>query len=221
MRTFVALAAVSLVSVAKMPGARAADEQPPPASAAAASDAPAAPPAKVFPRLRRPDLDHRMQFGFAALPGVGYRTIFPYQENIGCGVVGKRVCSARLPFFLDIQPSFGITDRWDILVDLRFGIEQDFTQTRQFTWAPGFRYWVDVDQQVKFFATVQVAFDTTAQRDPNLNHNNDVAFRNSNGIMFEVLRNFGFYIQAGETIGFVRWLSFAIDLGVGVQVRIP
>ncbi|MEA2696042.1 MAG: hypothetical protein QOI66_313 [Myxococcales bacterium] len=197
----------------------AADPAPDTAPPAPAPDA--APPAKVFPLLRRPDLDHKLQFGFALLPGIGYRAIFPYQENIGCGQTDKRVCSGRLPFFIDVQPSFGFAIHWDVLVDLRFGIEQDFTQTRQFAVAPGFRYWVDPELPVKFFTSLQVAYDITAQRNGLLKHNDDVAFRNSNGMMFELLRNFAFYIQAGETIGFVRWLRFEIDLGVGVQARIP
>jgi len=231
------MAAVSLVTllgggaVAQAAGPPAA---PTPAAGAAASPAPeaapapppapaadAAPPAKVFPLLRRPDLDHKLQFGFALLPGIGYRAIFPYQENVGCGQTDKRVCSGRLPFFIDVQPSFGFAIHWDVLVDLRFGIEQDFTQTRQFAVAPGFRYWVDPELPVKFFTSLQVAYDVTAQRNGLLKHNDDVAFRNSNGMMFEVLRNFAFFIQAGETIGFVRWLRFEIDLGVGVQARIP
>ena len=51
--------------------------------------------------------------------------------------------------------------------------------------------------------------------------NNDFGVRNANGLMFEVMRNFGFYIQFGETVGFVRWLRFEIDGGAGVQARIP
>ena len=39
--------------------------------------------------------------------------------------------------------------------------------------------------------------------------------------MFEVMRNFGVYVQFGETIGFVRWLRFEIDVGIGVQARFP
>jgi hypothetical protein len=197
-------------------------EPPAPAPASAATPVDQSQPAraKVFPTLRPPDLDHKLQFGFALLPGTGYRTIFPYQDTVGCGQVDKHVCSGRLPFFLDVQPSFGFAFHWDVLVDLRFGLEQDFTNTRQFAVAPGFRYWTDPEEPIKLYATIQIAYDTTAQRD-DLKHNNDVAFRNSNGVMFEVMRNFGIYVQAGETIGFVRWLRFEIDLGVGVQARIP
>jgi hypothetical protein len=39
--------------------------------------------------------------------------------------------------------------------------------------------------------------------------------------MYEVMRNLGLYIQFGETLGFVRWMRFEIDVGVGVQARLP
>jgi hypothetical protein len=190
------------------------------APAVAPRTAPAARP-KTFPRLAQPTMSHYLQFGIALLPGTGYRGIFPYQEMINCGQPQKRVCTSRLPTFLDVQPSFGFGHHWDIIVDLRLGLGQDFTGSHQLAVAPGVRYWVDPDEAAKFFATVQVAYDATAQHDPLLHHNDDVALRNSNGFMFEVMRNFGVYLQFGETIGFVRWLRFEIDAGVGVQARLP
>jgi hypothetical protein len=197
---------------------------PPPAPAPAAAPPPTAArtaPPKTFAPLREARLSHDLQFGIAVLPGVGYRGIFPYQEMIDCGQLGKRVCTGRLPFFIDVQPSFGFAQHWDVLVDLRFGLGEDFTRTRQFAVAPGFRYWVDPLEHGKFFATIQMAYDTTAQRNMMLPHNNDFALRNSNGFMYEIMRNFGAYIQFGETIGFVRWLRFEIDAGIGVQARLP
>lgn len=198
---------------------------------AAAAEADSPPPVrkpKTFPKLKHPSLVHDMQFGIAVLSGSGYRGIFPYQDNIYCGQLQStdmgtmlsRVCSGRIPIFIDVQPSFGLSTHWDLLVDLRFGVEADFTGTRQFAVAPGFRYWVDPEEAWKFFATIQGAYDTTAQHDPAIK-NNDIALRNSNGLMFEVMRNLGFYAQFGETIGFVRWLRFEIDLGLGVQARFP
>ena len=89
-----------------------------------------------------------------------------------------------LPFFIDVQPSFGFAEHWDILVDLRFGIDSDFTRSRQFAIAPGVRYWVDPELPFKFFATIQGVFDATAQSDPRL-QDNDFGVRNSNGFMFE------------------------------------
>jgi hypothetical protein len=182
--------------------------------------APSAAPPKTFPALKPPTMSHFLQFGIALLPGTGYRAVFPYQENVDCGQPGKRVCTGRLPFFLDVQPSFGFANHWDLLVDLRFGLGQDFTSSHEFAVAPGVRYWVDPQEHTKFFATVQVAYDTTAQHDATI-RNNDVALRNSNGFMVEIMRNLGAYVQFGETIGFVRWLRFEIDGGLGVQVRLP
>jgi len=218
---------VALLTMAgASPAARA--EAPPRAEAASSATA-AAPgasaPPKVFPRLKPPTLSHRLQFGLALGSGTGYRGIFPYQEMIYCGKSSNggndRVCTSRLPAFLDVQPSFGFAEHWDVVVDLRFGLEQDFTQSHEFAVAPGVRYWVDPEEAAKFFATIQIAYDTTPQHDVALSHNDDVALRNSNGFMFDVMRNFGVYVQFGETIGFVRWLRFEIDAAAGVQARLP
>jgi hypothetical protein len=212
------------------PAAPGLNETPPPDPAAppappAANPAPSVTrPPKAFPKLRQASLLHKHQLGIAMLPGIGFRGIFPYaaanDQVINCGQQGKRVCTGMLPFFIDVQPSFGFAQHWDVLVDLRFGIGTDFTTSRQFAVAPGFRYWVDPELGFKFFATIQGVFDATAQNDPRIS-NNDFGIRNSNGFMFEVMRNLGFYIQFGETLGFVRWLRFEIDAGVGIQARIP
>ncbi|HVU50743.1 MAG TPA: hypothetical protein VHL80_08650 [Polyangia bacterium] len=201
----------------------------PPAAAAAAAPAsdtaPRAIAAKTFPRLKPPTMVHYQQFGIALLSGSGYRAIFPYQNQngmmINCGQANKTICTGRLPTFLDVQPSFGFADHWDVLLDLRFGLEQDFTATHELAVAPGVRYWVDPEESAKFFATLQVAYDVTTQHVAGLAHNDDVALRNSNGFMLEVMRNLGVYLQFGETIGFVRWLRFEIDAGLGVQARLP
>ena len=180
----------------------------------------ASPPPKRFAKLRQASLLHKYQLGIAVLPGVGFRGIAPYEDGVNCGEQAKRVCTGMLPFFIDVQPSFGFAEHWDVLVDLRFGIDSDFTRSRQFAIAPGVRYWVDPELPFKFFATIQGVFDATAQGDPRLK-NNDFGVRNSNGFMFDVMRNLGIYMQFGETLGFRRWLRFEIDGGVGVQARIP
>jgi hypothetical protein len=239
------LALLAIVVAAAAPAARAADDEPsppaavqpvgpptaappaaaPPPAAAAVPVGPSQPtleaqPPKRFPKLRQASLLHKYQLGIALLPGAGFRGIAPYEDGINCGEQAKRVCTGKLPFFIDVQPSFGFAEHWDVLVDLRFGIENDFTRSRQFAIAPGVRYWVDPELPFKFFATIQGVFDATAQGDPRL-ANNDFGVRNSNGLMFDVMRNLGIYIQLGETLAFRRWLRFEIDGGVGVQARIP
>ncbi len=110
---------------------------------------PAAAETTDFPPLVPPSLSHRGQIGLALLPGSGFRVLIPYAENVYCGKPGERVCSARLPFFLDVQPSFGLGPHWDAVVDLRFGLEADFARTHQFAFVPGFRYWVEPEARLE------------------------------------------------------------------------
>jgi len=197
-----------------------------PAGAAPAQEPRPAPSApgedgvRVFPELEPPSLSHDRQFGVALSPGTGFRVLFPYDEGIYCGQIGKRVCSGRLPTYLDVQGSFGFTPHWDLMADLRLGLEDDFARTRAVAVSPGVRYWVDPGQRLKFFTTLQLAVDLTQQHNRALT-GYDLAVHNGNGLMLEVMRDLGFYVQLSETIGFVRWLRFEIDVGAGVQARFP
>jgi len=190
-------------------------------SAATSSDEASAPdPKKRFPRIAPPSLFHKDQFGVSLMPGSGYRIIAPYKDGVPCGQGTNRVCTGWLPFFVDVQPSFGFARHWDVIVDLRFGVAADFNGSHQFAVAPGIRYWVDADLPTKFFATFQGVYDLNPQHVPGVK-DYDFGVRNANGFMLEVMRNLGFYLQLGETVGFVRWLRFEVDGGIGVQARFP
>jgi hypothetical protein len=169
-------------------------------------------------------LDHYHQTGLALMPGLGYRVIVPYSENKTCGdssgKADKRVCTSAVPVFLDLQLSFGVSRRVDLLVDLRFGIGRDpASNTHQFALAPGIRVWLDQDVALKFYTTVQGLYDSTDYHE--VVATNDFGVRNSNGLMYDVIRNVGFYFQFGESFGFRRWFRIEMDAGLGVQVRLP
>jgi len=169
-------------------------------------------------------LDHRHQTGLALMPGLGYRVIVPYDENKTCGDssgdASKRVCTSAVPFFIDLQLSFGISRRIDLVTDLRFGVAKDSaSKSRPFALAPGFRVWLDQDVQLKFYTTVQLLYDRTDYH--GVVATNDFGLRNSNGLMYDVIRNAGFFFQFGESFGFRRWFRIELDLGVGFQVRFP
>ncbi len=91
---------------------------------------------------------------------------------------------------------------------------------RQFAVAPGVRFWLDRDLRLKFFTTLQALFDATAQGQARV-RNTDFGLRNSNGLMYDAVRNVGVYLQFGESIGVVRWFRVELDLGLGLQVRLP
>jgi hypothetical protein len=196
------------------------------ASAAATEpDTAAKPPLDSTEAGRRlvPSLSHDLQFGLAVMPGGGYRIVIPYKDTVDCGDANNnmaRVCTNRSPFFIDLQPSFGISESWDFLVDVRLGIENNVFQHHEIYLMPGFRYWLETQSHVKFYVTIQGAYDMTKQNVSTVS-GYDLALRNSNGLMVEIMRNFGAYFQFGETIGFVRWLSFGVDAGIGVQARVP
>jgi len=166
------------------------------------------------------NLSHEDQIGLALMPGSGYRLIVPYKDMLECGQLGKRVCTGRIPWFLDVEPSFGLSQGWDVLVTLRFGIESDFHTHRQFAVMPGLRYWLDRDTALRLYATLQFVYDQADQNQAAVS-NSDFGFRNANGFLYDVVRNFSLYFQFGETVGFKRWFRFEMDGGVGLQVRLP
>lgn len=159
------------------------------------------------------------------MPGSGYRVIAPYADGIPCGDSSgnrnRRACAHILPFFLDIQPSFGLHRRLDLLVDLRFAVQKDPAtfNSYQFALAPGVRYWLDQDVALKFYATGQFVYDHTNYH--GVVTNNDWGLRNADGLMYDAIKNIGFFVQVGWTMGFSRWFRLEFDAGLGVQLRFP
>lgn len=169
-----------------------------------------------------PTYHHKGQLGLSLLVGSGYRMVVPYEENIDCGDeenADKRVCTARSPTFVDLEASYGLSTRLDLVVATRLGIEKDFTSTRQFALMPGLRIWLDQDEALKFYTLVQGVYDSTDQR--GTVSRTDVGARVGLGFMYDPIRNIGFFAQVGATFGFKRWFRIEADLGAGVQVRFP
>jgi hypothetical protein len=169
-------------------------------------------------------VSHARQFGFSIMPGTGYRVLVPYRDGIMCGDSSgnqsKPVCTHILPFFLELQLSYGIYSRLDFIVDLRFGIQKDpvTADSHEFALAPGFRYWLDQGVALKFYVTGQAVYDYV---DYLAVSKGDFALRNADGIMYDAIRNVGFFFQVGWTMGFARWYRMELDAGLGVQVRFP
>ncbi|HEY0709896.1 MAG TPA: hypothetical protein VGG33_23990 [Polyangia bacterium] len=202
----------------------------PPPAARAQDPAPASAPAPVsgpsgeLVAARR--FDHAQQLGLSVMPGIGYRMIVIYNEDQVCisssGRDGKWVCNNDVPFFMDFALSYGLTRRLDLLTDVRLGVARDDAPgiKRQFALAPGIRFWLDHDRPVKFFTTLQAVYDRTGQSQDSVS-DSDWGARNANGVMYDPTPNFGVFVQLGETLGFARWFRIEVDVGVGVQVRLP
>jgi hypothetical protein len=172
-------------------------------------------------------LDHAAQLGVSLMPGAGFRMIVRYNEEQTCidakGPDSKWICTNDVPMFADLGLSFGLTSRYDLLTDVRFGIAREDNAlgvSRQFALAPGLRIWLDREGAWKFFTTLQLVYDHTKQSQDAV-EDTDYGVRNANGLMYDPMRNFGIFIQLGETFGFRRWFRMEIDVGLGVQVRFP
>lgn len=168
-------------------------------------------------------LSHRYQFGLGVRGGSGYRVIAPYDSSYNCGELtdkgeNKSVCGGRQRAWLELSPSFGITHSLELLVDVRFYLEDDFTATKALFVAPGIKYYSDPDELFKFFATGQLVIENQdfGSAGPS---NLDLGVRSALGVQFDVLRYLGLYAQGGVELGFKRWLTFIVDFGGGVQVR--
>ena len=184
-------------------------------------------PARFGGRAQR---NHRLQTGLSVMPGTGYRLLVPYNSQFcadSSNMGGKPVCARRLPTFLDFQLAFGALARMDVIVDLRFGLEEDPATSgpgrsiHQFAIAPGMRFWLDQEIALKFYSTLQFVYDYTYFRPEASTASSDFGVRNANGLMYDPIRNVGFFVQVGETIGFRRWFRIDLDLGVGAQIRFP
>jgi len=172
-------------------------------------------------------VNHKFQTGLSIMPGTGYRLIVRYKEGQDCGdssgIHTKPVCAHSVPVFLDFQLAFGVGARADVILDLRFGLQSDpaIPGNHQFALAPGLRFWLDQEVALKFYTTLQFVYDHTDFSNSVGVSSNDVGMRNANGLMWDPIRNVGFFVQFGETIGFMRWFRIDLDVGLGAQIRFP
>jgi hypothetical protein len=172
--------------------------------------------------------NHKFQTGLSVMPGTGYRLVVPYKDGQFCGdssgINNKPLCAHALPVFLDFQLAFGVAARADVILDLRWGLQSDPASpgNHQFALAPGLRFWLDQEVALKFYTTLQFVYDhTDFSSTLGSTRNSDVGMRNANGLMYDPIRNVGFFIQFGETIGFMRWFRIDLDIGLGAQLRFP
>jgi hypothetical protein len=204
----------AVIVVLGSPGRAAAEEAPIREPAAAPASAPAEKPLGY---------SHRHQAGLGLIFGTGYRGLVRYHGSNGAceAAVGsdKTFCHGRLPTFMDIEGSFGLTRGLAAIVDFRVGFERDFTQGRPLVLAPGIKYHIDAEDRLKFFITLQLAIDFTGQLAgvPTT----DFGVRNAVGLQFDVHRVFGFWLQLGDTLAFRRYFRFELDAALGLEARFP
>jgi len=172
--------------------------------------------------------NHKGQFGVYSQIGIGYRALFPYDSHDYCGQASSSVCTGGTPPWIEIGISYAPLRSLEVITDLRIGLADDFrpetvTQKapRELVLSPGIKLYVDDAGSVKLFTTFQIAFDFSDYSADNVASSLDLGFRNVNGVLIDLHQAFGIYAHFGETVGFVRWLRFEMDAGIGIQARFP
>jgi hypothetical protein len=184
-----------------------------------------------------PASSHKGQFGLALRTALSFRLIATYDGNDYCGERSSDapsgnspVCLGRGPFGFDFEFSYGAGHRFDAMLDLRVGVEKDFSPTgnnsisgpRSLHFAPGLRYFFAEGITSKLFTTAQVVLDVTNYQDSTgKSRGVDIGLRNMSGLLFDINRRLSAFIFVGETVTAARWLRFEIEGGFGVQARYP
>jgi len=218
-------------------GVAAADDAP------AAEDAPAGAEPKLLPTSGAAtpaasdapvSFSHQGQIQVSLRLALGMRAIIPYEKGEYCGTTeagstngNAAVCTGRAPFSFDLEVGYGVAKKIDALVELRLGLETDFTAAagqsggpRIFHLAPGARFFFSDAKTSKVFTQVQLLFDFTGYSGlGGGSRGSDFGVRNLNGLWFDLDRAYGFYAYVGETATFSRWLRFELEVGIGASAR--
>ena len=192
---------------------------------------PPKPTARVEPAL---GYSHKGQLELSIRIPVGLRAIAPYDSANYCGGTDSSakfgnapVCTARAPFSLDFELGYGVHRRIDALLEIRVGLEQDFSSSpgatdgpHPFHVSPGARFFFSEGASSKLFTTAQLVFDFSGYKAVGgSDRGSDFGVRNLNGLWFDVDKHYGFYGYIGETATVVRWVRFELEAGIGVQGR--
>ena len=132
------------------------------------------------------------------------------------------------PPWVELGVGYGITDAFELLVDLRFGLGDDLEPElstddapKQFVISPGIRVFIDDAGSLKFFTTLQLAIDRTDYSRNVVGKETDFGVRNVNGLLIDLHRTFGVYVHVGETDQLRPLAALRDRRRSGMMVRIP
>lgn len=168
-------------------------------------------------------ISHAGQVGVHLALGTGYRGVAPYDDEY-CGRPADEVCLGRSPVALDLGLSYGVNQKIELLLEVRFGLESDFgavpdgdgPRVRQY--APGLKVYINDVGVTKFFSTFQLLVDTTGYEQ---NDETDYGIKQTNGLQLDVHETVGLFFYFGEIVGWERWLRVQMEGGIGIQARFP
>jgi hypothetical protein len=185
---------------------------------------------------------HGMQFGLRAGLAGGYRMVFRYDKSPFCRQPDlskadkdqQKFCGHVAPLAVDVALSFAIADFAEPYAWARFGLggEAETNTEALMAFGVGARIYTMSDSKFKIFVEPGLGMEVESGAG-----NDDWVFRDSGnarpdyktdflfhlavGPQYDFAKAFGVYVAAGLTTGVIRYIHTELEIGGGVQLRVP
>lgn len=212
------------------------DEKEPPAS----NEKPPKAEKEDAPKDAGPSYGHGHQFGLRVGLVGGYRMVLRYDKSPWCHDYDTmkqdkdqlKFCGFGAPLALDLALSGALIDSFEPFLWARIGLgqEQNTNTAPLLILGIGTRIYTMSDSAFKIFVEPALGLELEGRgdsKDPSRLriedkfYKTDVIFHFAAGPHFDVHKNFGFYADAGLTVGILRYLQSTLELTAGIQGRVP
>jgi hypothetical protein len=186
-----------------------------------------------------PNFGHGKQFGLRVGLVGAYRMVLRYDKSPFChemdiskGNDQQKFCGYAAPFALDLALSGALIDSFEPFVWARLGLkgEEDSNTSPQLLLGVGARIYTMSDSKLKIFVEPAIGLELDGKgdsKDPfraaveDKYYRTDLQFHLAAGPQFDLAKNFGLYLDAGLTLGILRYLHSTLELTAGIQGRVP
>jgi hypothetical protein len=186
-----------------------------------------------------PNFGHAKQFGLRVGLVGAYRMVLRYDKSPPChdidvskGNDQQKFCGYAAPFALDLALSGALIDSFEPFLWARLGLkgEEDSNTSPQLLLGVGARIYTMSDSKLKIFVEPAIALGLDGKgdsKDPfraaveDKYYRTDLQFHLAAGPQFDLSKNFGLYLDAGLTLGILRYLHSTLELTAGIQGRVP
>jgi hypothetical protein len=168
-----------------------------------------------------PSRSHRHQFGFRVGAGVDGRFAIRYKDGPSCGDGAETFCRRLGTGLIDAELGFGVSEGVEVTLLGRFGLADDAAaRALPVMLGLGVRAYSDPEAMAKLFFGGRVMLDLTSSDVPGYG-TVDLGLRGEFGLMVDVIRHLGIFVQLGAAIHVLQALNFIGDVTAGVQARFP
>lgn len=170
---------------------------------------------------RDPGMSHENQVGIRFGIAAPYVFAVKYDDGPLCDRGGETFCRRRGAIGLDVDLGFGIGESVEASIGARLSIEDDeAARAAPRVFSLGLRAYTNPTAAVKIYLGGRAILDVT-DSDVDAWDTIDVGIRGEFGLIIDVVRYLGLYVQVGETLQFLRSFAFITDGSAGIQVRFP